>query len=126
MLFILCFFPVSKVKFQCLPYRTCEGEDQVRKGEKDEIGDAEDRRKFNCDHSQTPGGEKWEKACTQQSQTNMINPASDSRRHGEDPQMNWFMCETDMDMTELHSNMSSSGIAQSFKDKLYFLHMVPT
>ncbi|XP_062285451.1 uncharacterized protein si:dkey-192k22.2 isoform X1 [Scomber scombrus] len=115
-IFILCLpefftvYRVSKVKFLCLPYRTCEQENQVKKGEKDEIGDAEVRRKVICDPSQTPGDEKWEQACTQESQTNMTNPLSDSRRGSEDQQMTWFMCETDMDMTELHSNMSSSDI----------------
>lgn len=82
----------------------------MRKGDKDKIADAEVRRKDMCDPSQTPGGEKWEQACTQESQTNTTDPASDFRRGSEDPQMSWFMCETDMDMAELDRNMSSSGM----------------
>ncbi|XP_042253338.1 uncharacterized protein LOC121886952 isoform X2 [Thunnus maccoyii] len=116
LIFIVClpdfftFNRVSKVKFFCLPYRTCERENQVGKAEKDEIGDAEVRRKDMCDPSQTPGDEKWEQVCTQKNQTNTTDLASDSRRGGEDPQMSWFMCETDTDIAELQSNMSSSAL----------------
>lgn len=79
------------------------------------IGGAEIRRKDMCDPSQTPEGEKWEQACTQENQSNTTDPGSDSRRGSEDPEKSWFACETDMDMAELHSNMSSSGNVQFVK-----------
>ncbi|KAM7419198.1 hypothetical protein PAMA_016356 [Pampus argenteus] len=116
LVFIVCLpdfftlFRVSKVKLLCLPYRPCEQEHQAKKWEKDKIGDAEVSRNSMCETSQTPGGEKWGQDCTQEGQTNTTDPASDSRRGGEDPQMSWFMCETDMDMKELYSNISSSDV----------------
>ncbi|KAM7394231.1 hypothetical protein PAMP_021044 [Pampus punctatissimus] len=97
LVFIICLpdfftlFRVSKVKLLCLPYRPCEQEHQVREWEKDKIGDAGVRRKSMCEPSRTPGGEKWGQDCTQEGQTNTIDPASDSKRGGEDPQMSLFM-----------------------------------
>lgn len=73
----------------------------MKMGEIGKIGVAEIRRKEMCDPSQ---------ACTQENQSNTTDPASDSRRDSEDPEKSWFMCKTDMDMAELHSNISSSGI----------------
>lgn len=92
----------------------------MKSGGDGKIGDAEIRRKDMCDPSQTAEREKWEQACTQKDHSNMTDPGSDSRRDSEDPEKSWFICETDMDMTELHRNISSSGIAV-FKDKLLLL-----
>lgn len=115
--FIIClpeFFSlhrVSKVNFLCLPYRRCERGNQVEKGESGRIGDAEIKRKDMCDASQTAEREKWERACTHGNHINMTGPASDSRRGSEDSEKSLFMCQTDMDMAELHNNSSSSATA---------------
>ncbi|XP_038569421.1 uncharacterized protein LOC119899082 isoform X2 [Micropterus salmoides] len=103
----------SKVSFLCLPYRPCERRNQVRGNGK--TGDTEIRGKDMCDPSQVPEREKWEEACAQENQSNMTDPASDSWRDREDPEKSWFMCETDMDMAELHSNSSSSALKVHFK-----------
>ncbi|XP_037621306.1 uncharacterized protein LOC119485647 [Sebastes umbrosus] len=114
--FIICLpefftlYRVSKVNFLCLPYRPCERANQVKKGTNGKMGDAEIRRKDMCDPTQTPESEQWEQDCTQENQNNTTDPESDSRRGGEDPEKSWFMCETDMDIAELQSNMSSSAI----------------
>ncbi len=63
-----------------------------------------------CDPSQTAELKKWEQTCTQKNQSKMTDPASDSLIGGEDPENSWFMCETDVDIAELHRNLSSTGI----------------
>lgn len=66
-----------------------------------------------CDPSHTQGSEKWQQDCTEEHQRNTTDPESNSRRGDEeDPEKSWFMCQTDTDMAELHSNISSSGITQ--------------
>ncbi|XP_070842400.1 uncharacterized protein [Chaetodon trifascialis] len=118
--FIVClpeFFTLyraSKVNFLCLPYRPCERGNQVKTGGNGKIGEAEIRRKGMCDPSQTAEREKWEHVCTQKNQSKMTDPGSDSKSDSEDPEKSWFICETDMDMTELHRNISSSAL------KVYF------
>ncbi|XP_044047095.1 uncharacterized protein LOC122873874 [Siniperca chuatsi] len=119
--FIIClpeFFTLhraSKVSFLCLPYRPCQRGNQVKRGGDGKTGDVEIRRKVMCDPSQTPESEKWEQACTQENQSNTTDPVSDSKRGVEDPEKSWFMCETDMDMAELHSNISSSALKVDFE-----------
>nr|XP_046269441.1 uncharacterized protein LOC124072239 [Scatophagus argus] len=111
--FIIClpeFFTLyraSKVNFRCLSYRPCERMNQVKTEENGKIEDAEIRSQDTCNPSQTPEHEKWEQACRQKNQSNMTDSVSNSTRGGEDPEKSWFMCETDMNMTELHSNLSS-------------------
>ncbi|XP_078020540.1 uncharacterized protein LOC117255593 isoform X2 [Epinephelus lanceolatus] len=113
--FIICLpefftlYKVLKVKFLCFPYRPCERGNQVKKGGND-LEDAESRRKDICVPSQTPGSEKWEQACTEELQNNTTDPESDYKRGEADPEKSWFMCETDMDMTEIQSNISSSAL----------------
>ncbi|XP_040001352.1 uncharacterized protein LOC120799908 isoform X2 [Xiphias gladius] len=115
--FIICLpeffslYRVSKVNFLCRRYRPCERGNQVKKGENGKIGDAEIQRKDMCDPSQTAEREKWEQECTQGNQINMADPASDSRRGSNDSEKNWFMCQTDMDMAGLKSNILSSATA---------------
>ncbi|XP_059194093.1 uncharacterized protein LOC131975426 [Centropristis striata] len=114
--FIIClpeFFTlsrVSKVNFLCLPYRPCERGNQVKKGQNGKVGEAEIRKKDICKPSQTPEGDRWEQDCTQDHQSNMTDPELDSRRGGDGPEKSWFICETDLDMAELHSNISSSAL----------------
>lgn len=60
-----------------------------------------------CDPSKTAELEKQEHACTQENQGKMTDPTSESRRGDEDPENSWFVCETDVDITELHRNHSS-------------------
>lgn len=114
--FIICLpefftlYKVLKVKFLCFPYRPCERGNQVTKGENGKLGGAESRRKDICVPSQTPGSEKWEQACTEELQNNTTDPESDYKRGEADPEKSWFMCETDMDMTEIQSNISSSAL----------------
>lgn len=97
MFILLSLRSVLKVNFLCRPYRPCERGGRAKVGEDGEIGGAA------FDPSQ---------ACNQGSYGNATEPAgSDSGRGGGDPEQSWFMCETDMDMAELHSNSSSSGIA---------------
>lgn len=86
----------------------------MKEGEYENSGDAEIYRKDMCDPSQTPEHEKWKQACTQDNQSNRTDSALSSRRGREDPEDSWFLCQTDMDMAALHSNISSSGIAQIF------------
>ncbi|XP_071359221.1 uncharacterized protein [Trachinotus anak] len=113
--FIICLpefftsYRVSKVNFHCLPYRPCERDNQVEKKEDRKIGDAEIKKKDICYPSQTAEREKWQQACTQGNQSNMTDPASDSEGDGDDSEKSWFMCQTDMDMAELHNNISSSA-----------------
>lgn len=86
----------------------------MKEGEYGDNGDAEIYRKDMCDPSQTAEHEKWEQACAQDNQSNRTDSALSSRRGGEAPDDSWFMCQTDMDMAVLHSNIFSSGIAQIF------------
>ncbi|XP_074520393.1 uncharacterized protein LOC141785786 [Halichoeres trimaculatus] len=110
--FIIClpeFFTLkraSKVSFLCLPYRPCERGIQVKRGVNGKIGKTKIRHEERCD----PSPEKWEQACGKESQSTTADPG----RSGEDLEKSWFMCETDMDMLELQSNISSSGL------KVYF------
>ncbi|XP_031732138.1 uncharacterized protein LOC116399263 [Anarrhichthys ocellatus] len=114
--FIICLpefftlYRVSKVNFLCLPYRPCERGNRLEKGGNETSGDAEIWREDLCDPPWTPGSSKWEQVCTRENQSNATDPESDSGRAGEDPEKNWFMCEADMDMAELHRNMSSSAL----------------
>ncbi|XP_022614270.1 uncharacterized protein LOC111231455 isoform X1 [Seriola dumerili] len=113
--FIICLpefftlYRVSKVNFFCLPYRPCERGNQVRKGANGKIGDAEIKRTDMCDPSQAEERGKWEQACTQGNQSNMTDPVSDSESGHDDSEKSWFMCQTDMDMAELHNINSSSA-----------------
>ncbi|KAG7485369.1 hypothetical protein JOB18_008922 [Solea senegalensis] len=115
--FIIClpeFFSsnrVSKVNFHCLPHRHCKRRNQTKRGENGKIVDADIKRNDECDPSQSAEQEKWETACTQWSQNNTTDRAPDSRRVGDDLEESWFMCQTDMDMTALHRNMSYSAPA---------------
>ncbi|XP_035516404.1 uncharacterized protein LOC118327224 [Morone saxatilis] len=112
--FIICLpefftlYEASNVNFLCLPYRPCERGNQVKTGGNGQTGDAETRRKDMCDPLQTPEVDQWEKTCTQQGRSNMTDPASD-------PERKWFICETDLDMEELHRNISSSALKVHFK-----------
>lgn len=113
--FIICLpefftlYKASTVNFLCLPFQPCERGNQVK------ISDTEIRRKDMCDPWQTPEHEKWEKACTQENQSSMIDPASDTRRGGEDPEKSWFICETDVNIAKLHRNRSSSALKLHFE-----------
>ncbi len=82
----------------------------MKMGKNGKIRDAEIRRKDLCDPSKTAELEKQEHACTQGNQSKMTDPTSESRRGDEDPENSWFVCETDVDITELHRNNSSLGI----------------
>ncbi|KAF3852120.1 hypothetical protein F7725_005475 [Dissostichus mawsoni] len=110
--FIICLpdfftlYRVSKVNFLCLPYRRCEGGNRVKNGEKAKTGDAEITKKDVCDPSQTPEGDGFEQDCTQEHQQ-PTDP--ESRSASRDPEQSWFMCETDVDVSQLHRHSSSSG-----------------
>nr|XP_020497532.1 uncharacterized protein LOC109989961 [Labrus bergylta] len=110
--FIIClpeFFTLyraSKVNFLCLPYRPCEPGNEVKRGEDGKIRKNDIVRDGKCDPSQIPAQEKWEQACEHESQRN----TTDSRRDDENLEKSWFMCETDLDMSELQRNISSSGL----------------
>ncbi|XP_030587587.1 uncharacterized protein LOC115781839 isoform X2 [Archocentrus centrarchus] len=113
--FIICLpefftlYRVKKVSFFCRPYRPCERVHQVKKGENVRAGNAEAKRAHVCDPSQTPDQEKWERACTQEDESNTTDSASDFRGDRDDPKLRWFVCETDMEMAELHRNISTSA-----------------
>ncbi|XP_033936698.1 uncharacterized protein [Pseudochaenichthys georgianus] len=112
--FIICLpdfftlYRVSKVNFLCLPYRRCEGGYRVKKGGKAKIGDAEITKKDVCDPSQTPEGDGLAQDCTQEHQSNTTDP--ESRSTSRDPEQSWFMCETDVDVSQLHRHSSSSAL----------------
>ncbi|GAA6214702.1 uncharacterized protein LOC108896564 [Lates japonicus] len=112
--FIICLpeffslYRVSKVNFLCLPYQPCKRGNQVKRGESGKIRDAEIKRTDECDPSWTAEWVKWEQACTQESESNITDPAPDSR--SDDSEKSWFMCQADTDMAELHSNISSSAV----------------
>ncbi|XP_053275504.1 uncharacterized protein LOC128437392 isoform X1 [Pleuronectes platessa] len=116
--FIIClpeFFSlhrVSKVTFLCLPYRHCERGNQGKEGENGKMEDAEkNKSRGMCDPSQNAEVENWEQPCTQEKPSNMTDPGPDSGRgSGGDSENSWFMCRTDLDMAELHSNISSSAV----------------
>ncbi|XP_071779365.2 uncharacterized protein LOC139930151 isoform X2 [Centroberyx gerrardi] len=97
--FIIClpeFFTshrVLRVNFLCAPYQPSERGSRARKGETRRTGEAEVRRKGVCDTCLTPGSDKWDRS-------NVPDPR---------PDMSWFMCETDVDMADLHGNDSLSG-----------------
>ena len=106
-------FSVSKVTFLCLPYQHCERGNQEKKGENGKVEDAENNKSGGmCDPSQSAEVDKWEQACTQEKPSNMADPGPDSGRGSGDSENSWFLCRTDLDMAELHSNTSSSGTAQ--------------
>lgn len=106
----------AKVNFLCLPYRLCERGSQVKaRKENGKIGRVEFRRNHMCNPSQMAEREMWEQSCTDEKQSNRTDPGSDSGRGGKDPENSWFMCETDTDMAELHSNMSSSVLKEYFE-----------
>lgn len=73
-------------------------------------GNADAKRGRVCDPPQIPDQEKWEQACTREDESNTTDSASDPGRGRDDLKMSWFVCETDMEMAELHRNISTSGI----------------
>ncbi|XP_069553574.1 uncharacterized protein [Brachyistius frenatus] len=117
LVFIICLpefftlYRVSKVNFLCRPYRPCKRGNQMKKEVNGKTGNSEVKRKDMCNLSQTPDRKMWEQACIQKNQSNMTDSASlDSRGGGDDPETSWFMCKTDMDIDELHSNISTSAL----------------
>lgn len=109
-MFTLFILAVTKVNFFCRPYRPCEQVNRVKEGENAKAGNVDAKRGHMCDPSQTPDQEKWEQACTREDQSNATDSSSDVRRGINDPKARWFMCETDMEMAEVHRNISTSGI----------------
>lgn len=118
--FIIClpeFFTLnraSKVSFFCLPYRPCERGIQVKRGVNGKTVKTRIRREERCD----PSPEKWEQSCKKGRQSN----TADSGRDGEDLEKSRFMCETDMNMLELQSNISSSGLDLEVSVELQLRH----
>ncbi|KAM9314443.1 uncharacterized protein KZ484_024189 isoform 2-T3 [Pholidichthys leucotaenia] len=109
--FIICLpefftsYRVSKVNFLCLPYQPCKQENQMSKdgnGKNDEVK----KRSNICDPSQDQDHENWEHACTEE----IENYTTDSRRGGKHDKMSWFICEPDMNITTLTTNMSSADL----------------
>ncbi|XP_056891262.1 uncharacterized protein LOC130527120 isoform X2 [Takifugu flavidus] len=115
--FIIClpeFFTLYralKVKLTCLPYRPCGGGNEVAGS-----GDPQDsnRRTETCDPSQTQEREKWEQLCTK------MDPERASSAGTTDQEHSWFRCETNMDLTELHTNSSPSALQLEVSMELQF------
>ncbi|XP_061586118.1 uncharacterized protein LOC133451170 isoform X1 [Cololabis saira] len=109
--FIIClpeFFTlhrVLKVNFKCKP---CEQGNQVEKREDGRPGNAEDKRTDICDPPPTPDHVNRRQICTPENESILTELVSGDGEGGDKPKMSWFMCETDKDMTELYSNVSSS------------------
>lgn len=115
--FIVClpeFFTLyraSKVNFLCLPYRPLERGNKVKRGGDEKIRNTENRREDKCNPSQIQAHEKWKQACEYENQRN----ATEFQRSDEYPDKSLFMCETDLDMSTLQSNISSSGLKVHFE-----------
>ncbi|KAM6939712.1 uncharacterized protein FYW49_009427 [Xenentodon cancila] len=109
--FIICLpefftlYRVLKVHFKCQP---CEQGAQVKKRENGRPGNAEDVRMDICDPPSTPDHVNWKQICTPKNESILTDLVLGDGEGGDDPKMSWFMCETDKDMTELHSHVSSS------------------
>ncbi|XP_072239946.1 uncharacterized protein [Leuresthes tenuis] len=114
--FIIClpeFFTlhrVSKVNFLCLPYQPCEQGNQVKKGGDGRPENRQDKRGDICNPSPAPDHEEWEQLCLQENQRYVTDSAPETRTGGDDLKRSWFMCETDNDMEEIQSNISSSAL----------------
>ncbi|XP_071400954.1 uncharacterized protein [Centroberyx affinis] len=107
--FIIClpeFFTshrVLRVNFLCAPYQPSERGSRARKGQ---TRRAEVRRKGVCDTCLTLGSDKWD--CS-----NVTDPR---------PDVSWFMCETDVDMADLHGNDSLSVYPSIYSSTHAFIH----
>lgn len=101
-LFICLLLSALKVKLTCLPYRPCGGGNEAAGGSGNSQ-DSDVSRKEMCDPSQTQEREKWEQLCTK------MDPKRASSAGTRDQEHSWFRCETNKDLTELHTNISPSG-----------------
>ncbi|XP_047433317.1 uncharacterized protein LOC125003426 [Mugil cephalus] len=103
--FIICLpefftsYRVSKVNLICLPYRPCRQGNQVKRERDGRTGNAAVKGQDMCDPTQAPYREMWEQACAQDNQTS----------DGLGKNVSLFVCETDMDMAQMYSNISSSA-----------------
>ncbi|XP_061586133.1 uncharacterized protein LOC133451170 isoform X3 [Cololabis saira] len=122
--FIIClpeFFTlhrVLKVNFKCKP---CEQGNQVEKREDGRPGNAEDKRTDICDPPPTPDHVNRRQICTPENESILTELVSGDGEGGDKPKMSWFMCETDKDMTELYSNVSSSATSSNRSQCLLWL-----
>lgn len=97
------FISVSKVSFLCQSYQPCERANQKTRG------DGESKAEGLCDPAQTSEQDEWERACTRENNTT------------EEPDNRWFICQTNKEMTGLHSNILSSGTEQFEKTSCLYL-----
>ncbi|KAM4584511.1 uncharacterized protein PAE49_004034 isoform 1-T2 [Odontesthes bonariensis] len=116
LVFIIClpeFFTihrVSKVNFLCLPYQPCEQGNQVKKGGDGRPENSQDIQGDICNPSPALDHKEWEQLCLQENQRYIPDSAPETRKGGDDLKRSWFMCETDNDMEEMQSNISSSAL----------------
>ncbi|XP_023189093.1 uncharacterized protein LOC111608539 isoform X1 [Xiphophorus maculatus] len=111
--FIICLpelfriYSVSKVNFHCLPHRPYEPMHQERKGGNVQPIKGKDKRKAICNPTSSPELEQLEQICTQEAKRNAAGLHPETQKVQGDSRSDLFMCETDKNMEELHSNLSS-------------------
>ncbi|XP_041838631.1 uncharacterized protein LOC121638150 [Melanotaenia boesemani] len=122
--FIICIpefftlYRVSKVNFLCSPYQPCEQGNQVKMEGDGRPGITDNKGKDICAPSLTLHDEKWKRICTQEDKNSLTDSAPETWSVGDDPKMNWFMCDADNDMEELLSRISSSALYLEVSVKL--------
>lgn len=99
-MFICPLLSALKVKLTCLPYRPCRGGNEAEGGSGNPQNSG-DRR--NCDPLEAQERVKWEQVCTK------VDPERASRGGNKEREHSWFRCETDVDLAEVHTNISPSG-----------------
>ncbi|XP_008315174.1 uncharacterized protein LOC103383704 isoform X2 [Cynoglossus semilaevis] len=102
---------VLKTNFHCLPCQHCEHQIQQNTGGNRDAGLGEVKEKDVCDCSQISELNMLERCCEQWNLNNTDYSLSNYTADRGGLAKNVFICQTDVDMTEIHNNTLSSGTA---------------
>lgn len=102
-------FAVLKTNFHCLPCQHCEHQIQQNTGGNRDAGLGEVKEKDVCDCSQISELNMLERCCEQWNLNNTDYSLSNYTADRGGLAKNVFICQTDVDMTEIHNNTLSSG-----------------
>ncbi|XP_043969941.1 uncharacterized protein LOC122829447 isoform X2 [Gambusia affinis] len=114
--FIICLpelfriYSVSKVNFHCLPHRPYEPMHQERKGGNVQPIKSKDKRKAIWNPTSSPELEQLEEICAQEGKGNTAGLHPETQNVQGDSRSDLFMCETDKNMEELRSHLSSPAL----------------
>ncbi|XP_007551995.1 uncharacterized protein LOC103137923 isoform X2 [Poecilia formosa] len=114
--FIICLpelfriYSVSKVNFHCLPHQPHEPMHQERKGGNVQPINGKAERKAICNPTSRPELEQLKQICAQEAERNAAELHPETQKVQGDSRSDLFMCETDKNMEELHSNLSSPAL----------------